>query len=191
MKKTLLITFLTTAMLMLSSVDVLAQVRILPNKPQKPIKKHIVKQPVKQKKGYTWIQGHWKWSIYRNRYIWVNGYWKRNNPGFHWVPGKWVKVPNGWKWEEGHWNKNNPTHAIKEYAHPLKPVVNKPPKPAPNYVWVDGHFHWSESQQNYIWVSGHWKMKKKGFKWVPGHYEFKTVGRLKVKVWVSGKWERI
>ena len=39
MKKTLLITFLTTAMLMLSSVDVLAQVRILLNKPQKPIKK--------------------------------------------------------------------------------------------------------------------------------------------------------
>jgi len=184
-------------MLMLSSVDAIAQVRIVLDKPEKPIKKHTVKKPIKQKKGYTWIQGHWKWSVYRNRYIWVNGYWKRNNPGFYWVPGKWVKVPNGWKWKDGHWNKGSFINEIKEigmnkeYAHPLRPVVNKSPKPAPNYVWIDGHFHWSESQKKYVWVSGYWKMKKKGFKWVPGNYEWKTVGGLKIKVWVSGKWQRV
>lgn len=83
----------------------------------------------------------------------------------------------------------------------------KPPKPGPNFVWVDPHRapngtfiegHWKYTgparpgnawvpghrAPNGKWVPGHWKAvprAKRGGAWVPGHYGPK--GK-----WIPGHW---
>jgi hypothetical protein len=83
-----------------------------------------------------------------------------------------------------------------------------PPKPGPDFVWVDEHRtpdgtiiegHWKyigpntpgktwipgHRERNGEWIPGHWKdipRPKKGGVWVPGHYGPK--GR-----WIPGHWK--
>jgi len=84
----------------------------------------------------------------------------------------------------------------------------RPPKPGPDFVWVDAHRapngtmiegHWkyvgtdtpgktwipAHRAPNGTWIPGHWKdvpqPKKRGV-WVPGHYGPK--GR-----WIPGRWK--
>jgi len=196
MKKSIFISLFFVGLMLLNSTEVFSQVKFHLNIPVKPVKKYLgVKPPLKQRSGYTWISGHWKWAVYRNRYVWVAGYSKKNKSGHHWVVGTWMQTPHGWEWVDGHWNSNQPVHKpahanIMEHKHPLSPVRVRPKKPGPNYVWVDGYFVWSAGTQGYVWNAGHWKVKKRGFKWVPGHYVWTTIGPIKIKVWVDGKWSR-
>jgi len=83
----------------------------------------------------------------------------------------------------------------------------RPPKPGPNFVWVDArtlpngtviHGHWNHvgtahpgkvwvprhKNANGVWVAGHWRnihAPNKGAKWLPGHFGPK--GR-----WIPGHW---
>lgn len=34
----------------------------------------------------------------------------------------------------------------------------RPASPAPNAVWVQGHWQWRSREQGYVWVPGHWKL---------------------------------
>ena len=55
----------------------------------------------------------------------------------------------------------------------------RPPKPGPNYVWVNGHYGPGGN-----WIPGHWKhvgSAPPGKVWVPGHYG--PNGR-----WIPGHW---
>ena len=45
-------------------------VRVKPNRPRV-----IVKRPNKKRRGYIWIDGYWKWSVFYGQYIWVDARW--------------------------------------------------------------------------------------------------------------------
>ena len=69
---------------------------------------------------------------------------------------------------------------------PAEPTltVYQPAKPGPNYVWIDGHWHWSKKKDKYIWVDAQWIKKKKNKTYVKGHWK-KTAFGWK---WVPGHW---
>jgi len=59
----------------------------------------------------------------------------------------------------------------------------RPASPAPNAVWIDGHWNWRGGR--YVWVPGHWDRNPKG-SWVAGHWD----KRGRRWVWVPGHWRR-
>ncbi len=69
---------------------------------------------------------------------------------------------------------------------PAAPVEVQTPQPAPNYVWVPGHWEWRESDRTYVWVPGTWAVPPAGYSWVPGHWETKAGGYS----WVEGHWKK-
>ena len=75
--------------------------RVVIKKPVRP--KVVVKKPIKKRRGYIWIDGYWKWSIFYGKYIWVDARWEIVRPGYRWSPGYWIEDPGGYFWIEGTW----------------------------------------------------------------------------------------
>ena len=72
----------------------------------KPLRPHVtVKRPVKIRKNYIWVEGHWKWNDFYREYIWVKGKWRRGRSGYYWVSGFWEVNLNGFIWVEGYWGR--------------------------------------------------------------------------------------
>lgn len=60
------------------------------------------------------------------------------------------------------------------------------PQPAPNAVWVRGHYEYTGDSRNYDWVPGHWETPPPGAShYVPGHWEQHSQGYA----WISGNWQ--
>ena len=77
--------------------------RVVVVKPHRP---HvIVKRPIKIRKNYFWVEGHWKWSNFYRDYIWIKGQWIRERSGHYWVSGFWEVSLNGFIWVEGYWGR--------------------------------------------------------------------------------------
>jgi len=54
------------------------------------------------------------------------------------------------------------------YAPPPMPVYVQPPLPAPDYIWVPGHWAWSDWIDDYYWVAGYWEQPPEpGLLWTP------------------------
>jgi len=102
MKKVLIITFLALACMCGTSLETQAQV-VVAVKPARP--DVVVVKPAKARRGYIWVDGHWKYNKRTNRYVWVKGGWVRARRGFVYVPGRWVKAPAGFKWVPGTWRR--------------------------------------------------------------------------------------
>ena len=75
-----------------------------------------------------------------------------------------------------------PAVVVKEPPAPR--VETQPPQPFPNSVWIDGHWQWNASANDFVWVSGHWAKAQPGKTWVKGHWQ-KTPRGWK---WVKGQW---
>jgi hypothetical protein len=73
-------------------------VRVKPNRPRV-----IVKRPNKKRRGYIWIDGYWKWSVFYGQYIWVDARWEKIKRGHRWNPGYWQPTPSGYFWISGSW----------------------------------------------------------------------------------------
>lgn len=43
------------------------------------------------------------------------------------------------------------------YPPPPMPVYEQPPLPGPDYLWVPGHWAWSDWIDDYYWVDGYWE----------------------------------
>ena len=43
------------------------------------------------------------------------------------------------------------------YAPPPMPIYDQPPIPGPDYIWVPGHWAWSDWIDDYYWVQGYWE----------------------------------
>lgn len=71
---------------------------------------------------------------------------------------------------------------------PKKPAISaaKPSKPAPAHIWIDGHWHWSNRCNKYIWKEGCWKKPTKGKTWAKGHWDEAPGGHK----WVPGHWKK-
>lgn len=68
-------------------------------------------------------------------------------------------------------------------ARPSPPaVVARPPRPRPNYIWIDGE--WYLSGGRYQYRQGYWAPPRRGGVWVPGHWEKRRGGWY----WSKGYW---
>ena len=75
------------------------------------------------------------------------------------------------------------------------PAVPKPPpeaidevppdqKPEGNVQWLPGYWSWDEERNDYLWVSGFWRVPPPGRQWVPGHWKQVAGGWQ----WTAGFW---
>jgi hypothetical protein len=69
---------------------------------------------------------------------------------------------------------------------PPAPVPELPPeqKPDGNVVWVPGYWAWDAGRNDFLWVSGCWRVPPPGRQWVSGYWA-PTNGQWQ---WVSGVW---
>jgi hypothetical protein len=69
---------------------------------------------------------------------------------------------------------------------PPEPLQELPPdqKPAGNAVWIGGYWSWDEQRQDFLWVSGIWRVPPPGKSWVPGYWRMDNSQWQ----WVAGFW---
>ena len=69
---------------------------------------------------------------------------------------------------------------------PPEPVPEMPPevKPDDDAVWISGYWAWDDQREDYIWVSGVYRVFPPGERWVPGYWRQAGNGYQ----WVPGFW---
>jgi hypothetical protein len=75
---------------------------------------------------------------------------------------------------------------------PKKPPENieeMPPeeKPDGDVVWIGGYWSWDDDRQDFLWVSGCWRMKPQDKEWAPGYWREQS-GQWQ---WVPGFWTTV
>ncbi len=76
-----------------------------------------------------------------------------------------------------------PTTTVPE-APPV-PINEIPPEVRPtDSVWIPGYWFWDDLIDDYVWVSGVWRVPPPGQQWVPGYWHRLDNGAR----WVSGFW---
>ncbi len=73
---------------------------------------------------------------------------------------------------------------------PPGPIEELPPDQKPrgdNVEWMPGYWQYDEDRQDYLWVSGIWRVMPPGRQWVPGYWQ-NVAGGFQ---WVSGYWAPI
>ncbi|HZU37091.1 MAG TPA: hypothetical protein VFA18_14315, partial [Gemmataceae bacterium] len=72
---------------------------------------------------------------------------------------------------------------------PPQPIQEVPPdqKPADETaIWIPGYWAYSVDTQDFIWVSGIWRVPPPGYQWVPGYWTQAEGGWQ----WVPGFWQQ-
>lgn len=71
-------------------------------------------------------------------------------------------------------------------TRPPDPIEEIPPevKPEGNAIWASGYWAWDDEQNDFIWVSGAWRVMPVGQRWVPGYWAEVQDGHQ----YVSGFW---
>jgi len=80
-----------------------------------------------------------------------------------------------------------PVPGPTEPKQPPDPIAEEPPDQKPegnNVQWVPGYWAWDTDKQDYLWVSGSWRVPPPNRTWVPGHWVQAEGGWQ----WVSGFW---
>jgi len=70
---------------------------------------------------------------------------------------------------------------------PPEPIEELPPNQRPegeNVQWIPGYWGWDSDQNDFLWVSGIWRVPPPGQQWVPGHWQQVEGGWH----WVAGFW---
>src|SRR5690606_6114052 len=68
---------------------------------------------------------------------------------------------------------------------PPVPINEIPPDVRPtDSVWIPGYWFWDDLIDDYVWVSGVWRVPPPGQQWVPGYWHRLDNGAR----WVSGFW---
>ena len=79
--------------------------------------------------------------------------------------------------DEGLVAPKQPPVIIEEIPPGEKPVGDR-------FVWVPGYWSWDGDRNNYIWVSGCWRIAPPKMSWVSGYWTHVSVGWK----WVAGFW---
>ena len=87
--------------------------------------------------------------------------------------------------------KSRPTHHSPSRIVVVKPnrpqvILQRPVETRRNYIWVEGHWQWSNFYGDYIWIQGKWIRQRRGCHWEPGFWEVSLGGF----VWIEGCWVR-
>jgi len=70
---------------------------------------------------------------------------------------------------------------------PPPPVPEIPPEIRPegeNVEWLSGYWFWDDDRNDFLWVSGTWRVAPPGQRWLPGYWS-EADGRHQ---WVAGSW---
>ncbi len=70
---------------------------------------------------------------------------------------------------------------------PPEPIEELPPEAKPadeNVVWIPGYWAWDDDREDFIYVSGVWRVPPQGQRWVPGYWTQSDAGYQ----WVAGFW---
>jgi hypothetical protein len=80
----------------------------------------------------------------------------------------------------------NPQPGPVVAKEPPKAIEEVPPaeKPEGDYTWIPGYWAWDHDRNEYIWVTGAWRVPPPGTSWVPGYWNQTTTGHQ----WVGGYW---
>src|SRR5438105_14553112 len=80
----------------------------------------------------------------------------------------------------------NLTPAAVVAKKPPPPIPEEPPNEKPNAAaeWLPGYWGWDADRNDFIWISGFWRVPPPGRQWVPGHWAQAANGWQ----WVSGVW---
>lgn len=79
---------------------------------------------------------------------------------------------------------------------PTPVVPNQPPAPIPEVppdqkpddasaIWIPGYWSWEPTNQDFVWVSGVWRVPPPGYQWAPGYWAQAEGGWQ----WVPGFWQ--
>src|SRR4029077_5959145 len=71
---------------------------------------------------------------------------------------------------------------------PPDPIEEVPPDQKPegdNVQWIPGYWDWDQDRNDFIWISGVWRIPPPGEQWVPGHWDQVADGSQ----WSPGFWD--
>jgi len=82
-----------------------------------------------------------------------------------------------------------------EKQQPAPVIAKRPPDPinelpsedrpeADQSQWIPGYWAWDDDRNDYVWVSGIWRVPAPEHQWIPGYWQQATGGWQ----WVSGYW---
>ena len=80
----------------------------------------------------------------------------------------------------------DPEPGIVAPKAPPVQIEEVPPKQKPegDVEWISGYWAWDDERNDYIWVSGIWRVAPPGRQWVPGYWNPAPDGWQ----WISGYW---
>jgi len=81
----------------------------------------------------------------------------------------------------------DPESAVIVPKMPPGAIEEIPPEAKPegeNVIWIDGYWAWDEESEDFIYVSGVWRVPPQGRRWVPGYWTEAEGGYQ----WISGFW---
>jgi len=83
----------------------------------------------------------------------------------------------------------NPEPGIVAPKEPPPLIEEIPPeqKPEGDVQWIPGYWAWDDERNEYIWVSGIWRVLPPGRQWVPGYW---TPAENQYQ-WISGYWASV
>ncbi len=70
---------------------------------------------------------------------------------------------------------------------PPESIEEMPPDQRPaegEAIWIPGYWAWDDDREEFIWISGVWRLPPPGAEWVPGYWDEVANGHQ----WVSGYW---
>lgn len=70
-----------------------------------------------------------------------------------------------------------PPPALREFPPAIRPAANQT-------VWLPGYWGWDEEQDDFVWVSGVWRVPPPGMRWIPGYWS----ARDDKFAWTPGFW---
>jgi len=81
----------------------------------------------------------------------------------------------------------DPEPGLTVSPKPPQPIEEVPPEEKPEgegYEWIGGYWGWDEDREDFVWISGVWRIPPPGTQWVPGYWAEVAGGWQ----WVSGYW---
>lgn len=84
----------------------------------------------------------------------------------------------------------DPKPTIIAPSRPPEAINELPPDQAPDderAIWLPGYWYWDDESNDFMWVSGCWRIPPAGYEWVPGYWQEVDDGWQ----WVSGRWQQI
>ncbi|MEX2119615.1 MAG: hypothetical protein WD847_08470 [Pirellulales bacterium] len=80
----------------------------------------------------------------------------------------------------------DPAAGIFVSATPPELIEEVPPevRPEGDAVWIPGYWAWDDDLDDFIWISGVWRVAPPGYAWIPGYWEEVDDGFQ----WITGYW---